>query len=123
MSAAHSGAGRQCALRASYLTEKLSSESAIWAWCSVMLENTLGTIHIEAYVMHVDKVSQSEVAFKLTKETINDLRRYEESQSLDAATYRWKWPEKQAPLDKLHEEFVEAVNKFVYRPMPRPWKD
>ncbi|KAJ6033827.1 uncharacterized protein N7446_007881 [Penicillium canescens] len=119
--------------RTSYLSEKLSSKSAIWALCSVMLENTLGIIdieswssvmpenrpwmiHIEAYVVHVDMVSRSEVAFKLTEGTINDLKRfYEEFQSVDAATYRWNWPEKQAQLDKLHKDFVEAVNKFVYR--------
>jgi hypothetical protein len=86
-------------------------------WCSGMSESRLWMIHIEAYVVHVDMVSQrKEVAFKLTEETINKLRRfYEEFQSLDAATYRLGWPQKQAQLDKLHDEFVEAVNKFVYR--------
>jgi hypothetical protein len=119
----------------SYLIEILTPKSAIWALCSVMLENTLGMthtkppcsvmsesrlsmIHIEAYVLYVDMVSQSEVAFKLTGETINGLMGfYEEFQSLDAATYRLKlkWPQKQAQLDKLHDEFSEAINKFVYR--------
>ena len=78
----------------SYLIKKLASESAIWVLCSVMLENTLGMVHIEpwcsvmsesrlwmihivAYVVHVDMVSQrKEVAFKLTEETINKLRRF-----------------------------------------------
>ncbi|KAJ6050580.1 uncharacterized protein N7446_010689 [Penicillium canescens] len=115
----------------SYLIEKLASKSATWALCSVMVENAPGIqpwcsampesrlwmIHVEAYVVHVDMVSQrKEVAFKLTEETITKLRRsYEEFQSLDAATYRLKWPQMQTQLDKLHDEFVEAVNKFVYR--------
>lgn len=114
----------------SYLIEILTPKSAVWVLCSVMLENTLGIkpwcpaipesrlwmIHIEAYVLYVDMVSQSEVAFKLTEETVNDLNEfYKEAQSLDAATYTFNWPQKQAQLDKLHEEFSEAINKFVYR--------
>ncbi|KAJ5454955.1 hypothetical protein N7530_012724 [Penicillium desertorum] len=117
----------------SYLIDILTPKSAIWALCSVMLENTLGLIHIEsccsvmskrrlwmihieAYVLYVDMELQSEVVFKLTEETINGLREfYEEFQSLDAATYRLKWPQKQAQLDKLHDEFSEAINKFIYR--------
>ncbi|KAF3012092.1 hypothetical protein E8E15_003217 [Penicillium rubens] len=117
----------------SYLIDILTPKSAIWALCSVMLENTLGLIHIEsccsvmskrrlwmihieAYVVYVDMVSESEVAFKLTEETINGIMKfYKEFQMLDAATYRLKWPQKQAELDKLHDEFSEAINRFVYR--------
>ncbi|KAJ5766726.1 uncharacterized protein N7511_004342 [Penicillium nucicola] len=99
-----------------FLIEKLESESAIWSLSSVMLENTLEMIHIEAYVLYVDMVSQNEMAFKLTEETIDALTKlHEEFQTLDAAKYSLNWPQKQAQLVKLHDEFVEAINKFVYR--------
>lgn len=115
--------------QAGYLIEILTPKSAVWVLCSVMLENTLGIkpwcpamsesrlwmIHIEAYVLYVDMVSQSQVAFKLTEDTINDLTKfYKEVQSPDAATDSFNWPQKQAQLDRLHE-FSEAINKFVYR--------
>ncbi|KAJ5742594.1 uncharacterized protein N7511_011326 [Penicillium nucicola] len=100
----------------SFLIEKLESESAIWSLSSVMLENTPKRIHIEAYVLYVDMVSQNEMAFKLTEETIDALTKlHEEFQTLDAAEYSLHWPQKQAQLVKLHDEFVEAINKFVYR--------
>src|SRR5947207_2458134 len=76
------------------LTETLSSSNAIWTLCSIMLpkapdselrrdDNPLvealfnyQLIHMEAYVVHVDMVSQNEVAFKLTPETIESLIDY-----------------------------------------------
>ncbi|KAJ5742603.1 uncharacterized protein N7511_011335 [Penicillium nucicola] len=91
-----------------FLIEKLESISAIWSLSSVMLEKTLEMIHIEA--------CPSEMAFKLAKETIDPLTKlHEEFQTLDAAKYSLNWPQKQAQLDKLHDGFVGAINKFVYR--------
>lgn len=73
-------------------------------------------IHIEAYVVHVDMVSQNEVAFKLTPETIEALVEFHKDvYSVDAAASTWDWSEKDAQLKKLQEEFVQAANKFVYR--------
>ncbi|CBF74730.1 uncharacterized protein ANIA_04088 [Aspergillus nidulans FGSC A4] len=116
------------------LTETLSSANAIWNLCSMMLpkapesdlrkdENPLveaifnyQMIHIEAYVVHVDMVSQNEVAFKLTPETIEALvEHHKEVYSIDAAANTWDWAEKDNQLKKLQEEFIQAANKFVYR--------
>ncbi|CAI7616066.1 unnamed protein product [Penicillium viridicatum] len=93
----------------------LENTLGIKPWCPAMSESRLWMIHIEAYVLYVDMVSQSEVAFKLTEDTINDLTKfYKEVQSPDAATDSFNWPQKQAQLDRLHE-LSEAINKFVYR--------
>ncbi|OJI90221.1 hypothetical protein ASPTUDRAFT_112479 [Aspergillus tubingensis CBS 134.48] len=116
------------------LTETLSSPDAIWTLCSLMFpkapdaelkkdDNPLveamcnyQMVHIEAYVVHVDMVSQNEVAFKLTPETIEALVDYHKDvYSVDTAASTWDWSDKDSQLKKLQEEFVQAVNKFVYR--------
>ncbi|KAL8717082.1 MAG: hypothetical protein Q9225_005649 [Loekoesia sp. 1 TL-2023] len=116
------------------LTEILSSPSAIWTLCSLMLpkapeselrkdENPLvealfnyQMVTIEAYVVHVDMVSQNEVAFKLTPETIETLVEYHKDiHSVDTAAATWNWSEKEVQLKKLQEDFVQAANRFVYR--------
>jgi hypothetical protein len=116
------------------LTEILSPSTAIWTLCSIMLskapdaelrrdDNPLvealfnyQLLHIEAYVVHVDMVSQNEVAFKLTPETIEALVDYHKDiWSVDTAANTWNWSEKEAQLKKLQENFVQAANKFVFR--------
>ncbi|PLB42000.1 uncharacterized protein BDW47DRAFT_43741 [Aspergillus candidus] len=116
------------------LTETLSSPNAIWTLCSMMFpkapdselkkdENPLvealfnyEMVHMEAYVVHVDMVSQNEVAFKLTPETIEALVDFHKDiYSVDMAASTWDWSEKDSQLKKLQEEFVQAANKFVYR--------
>jgi hypothetical protein len=73
-------------------------------------------IHIEAYVVHVDMVSQNEVAFKLTPETIESLIEYHKDiYSVDVSASTWSWAEKEVQLKKLQEEFVQAVNRYVFR--------
>jgi hypothetical protein len=73
-------------------------------------------IHIEAYVVHVDMVSQHEVAFKLTKDTIEALIEYHKDiYSVDVSATTWDWPEKEAQLKKLQEDFKQAVNRYVFR--------
>lgn len=73
-------------------------------------------LYIEAYVVHVDMVSQNEVAFKLTPETIDSLVEYHKDvHSVDTAASTWSWSEKDVQLKKLQEDFVQAANKFVYR--------
>jgi hypothetical protein len=73
-------------------------------------------VHIEAYVVHVDMVSQDEVAFKLTQDTIDSLvEHHKEVFSIDTAANTWTWNDKDQQLKKLQEEFVSAANKFVYR--------
>jgi len=116
------------------LTETLSNPAAIWTLCSIMLPKAPDSelrkdpnplieamfnyqlIHIEAYVVHVDMVSQHEVAFKLTPETIDALIEYHKDIfSVDASASVWNWAEKEVQLKKLQEEFVQAVNRFVFR--------
>lgn len=73
-------------------------------------------VHIEAYVVHVDMVSQNEVAFKLTPETIESLVEYHKDiWSVDTSASTWNWSEKEVQLKKLQEDFVQAANKYVYR--------
>lgn len=73
-------------------------------------------VTIEAYVVHVDMVSQNEVAFKLTPETIETLVEYHKDiHSVDTAAATWNWSEKEVQLKKLQEDFVQAANRFVYR--------
>ncbi|KAL2043070.1 hypothetical protein N7G274_004130 [Stereocaulon virgatum] len=116
------------------LTETLSSPSAIWTLCSLLLpkapdselvknDNPLieavfnyKMVAIEAYIVHVDMVSQNEVAFKLTPETIEALVEYhKEVHSKDTSASTWHWSEKEVQLKKLQEDFVQAANKYVYR--------
>ncbi|KAI1912252.1 hypothetical protein LOZ61_003414 [Ophidiomyces ophidiicola] len=116
------------------LTETLSSTNALWVLCSIMLpkapeselpkdDNPLvealynyQILHVEAYVVHVDMVSQNEVAFKLTPETIEALVDYHKDvYSVDTAACTWDWAEKEIQLKKLQDEFVQAANRFVFR--------
>ena len=116
------------------LTEILSSPSAIWTLCSLLLpkapdselvknDNPLieavfnyKMVAIEAYIVHVDMVSQNEVAFKLTPETIETLVEFhKEVHSKDTSAGTWHWSEKEVQLKKLQEDFVQAANKYVYR--------
>ena len=116
------------------LTETLSGPNAIWTLCSIMLPKAPDSelrkdsnplveamfnyqlIHIEAYVVHVDMVSQHEVAFKLTPETIDALVEYHKDiYSVDVSASTWNWAEKEVQLKKLQDEFVQAVNRYVFR--------
>nr|POF17327.1 hypothetical protein CFP56_65194 [Quercus suber] len=116
------------------LTETLGGPLAIWSLASLMLPKAPDTelrkdsnpliealfnyqlIHLEAYVVHVDMVSQHEVAFKLTPETIEALVDYhKEIYSVDASANTWSWPEKDTQVKKMHEDFIQAANKFVFR--------
>ncbi|KAJ3493853.1 hypothetical protein NLG97_g4470 [Lecanicillium saksenae] len=113
------------------LTETLSNKNAIWTLCSVMLaklpeadmptdyaENLFShqLIHVEAYIVHVDMVLRNEVAYKLTTDTIDALVEYhKEIHCVDAKANSSDWSGKEQQCKKLHEDFVQAVNKFVFR--------
>lgn len=116
------------------LTELLSHENAIWTLTSIMLpkgpesglrqdENPLvealfnyQLLHIEAYIVHVDMVLRNEVAFKLTKESIEALIEYHKDiYCVDAKANTHDWTDKDQQAKKLHEDFIQAINKFVYR--------
>ncbi|KAF2009196.1 hypothetical protein BU24DRAFT_84435 [Aaosphaeria arxii CBS 175.79] len=116
------------------LTETLSGSNAIWSLSSIMVPKAPDAelrkdsnplvealfnyqlIHIEAYAVHVDMVSQHEVAFKLTPETIEALIEYHKDiYSVDVSASTWEWAEKEVQLKKLQDEFVQAVNRYVFR--------
>lgn len=116
------------------LTETLGGPAAIWSLASLMLPKAPDAelrkdsdplvealfnhqlLHIEAYVVHVDMVSQHEVAFKLTTDTIESLVEYHKDiYSVDASASTWSWPEKDAQVKKMQDEFVQAANRFVFR--------
>ncbi|KFY02134.1 hypothetical protein V490_00609 [Pseudogymnoascus sp. VKM F-3557] len=120
-----------------YLTEILSSANAIWTLTSIMLPKApalklrkdsnpliealfnFQLVHIEAYIIHVDMVHRNEVAFKLTTESIEALIDYHKeihcvdiaNLAIAASTYNWIERE----LQELHDEFIKAINKLVYR--------
>lgn len=120
------------------LTETLGGSNAIWTLASLMLPKAPDSelrkdsnpliealfnyqlLHLEAYVVHVDMVSQHEVAFKLTPETIESLVEYHKDiYSVDASASTYSWPEKEAQVKKMQEEFVQAANRFVFRTSAR----
>ena len=113
------------------LTETLSSPNATWTLASLMLPKvpdaempkdpqealfSYQMVHVEAYVVHVDMVLRNEVAYKLTSDTIDALIEYHENiHCVDAKANTYDWSEKEQQCKKLHEDFVQAINKFVYR--------
>ncbi|RPA80171.1 hypothetical protein BJ508DRAFT_131301 [Ascobolus immersus RN42] len=116
------------------LTETLSSPSAIWTLCSLLVERAPDSeiekhdhplidalfryqlLHIQAYVVHIDMVLSNEIAFKLTDDTIKDLIEFHEKVYLvDCAARTWQWTDKESQIKKLHDNFVQTVNKYVFR--------
>ncbi|KAL2124345.1 hypothetical protein VTJ04DRAFT_710 [Mycothermus thermophilus] len=116
------------------LTETLSNPNAIWTLCSLLLPkapeaelrkdsnplvealSNYQMIHIEAYIVHVDMVLRNEVAYKLTPETIEALIAYHKDiHCVDAKANTYDWSDKEKQCKKLHDDFVQAVNKFVFR--------
>lgn len=117
------------------LTETLSSPNAIWTLTSIMLPKTPESdfkrdinnplveaimnyqlVHVEAYIVHVDMVLRNEVAYKLTIDTIDALVEYhKEVHCVDAKANTYDWSEKEQQCKKLHEDFIQAINKFVFR--------
>ncbi|KAH6998475.1 hypothetical protein BGZ61DRAFT_488910 [Ilyonectria robusta] len=117
------------------LTETLSSSNAIWTLTSLMLPKTpeaefkrdptnplfeailnYQLVHVEAYIVHVDMVLRNEVAYKLTVDTIDALVEYhKEVFCVDAKASTYDWSEKEQQCKKLHEDFVQAINRFVFR--------
>ncbi|CAK7204371.1 hypothetical protein SEUCBS139899_007127 [Sporothrix eucalyptigena] len=116
------------------LTETLSSENAIWTLTSLMVpkapESELRQdpnplvealfnyqlITVEAYIVHVDMVLRNEVAFKLTPDSIEALIEYHKDiHCVDTKANTYDWPEKEQQCKKMHNDFVQAINKYVYR--------
>jgi hypothetical protein len=73
-------------------------------------------IHLEAYIVHVDMVLRNEVAYKLTPDTIESLIEYHKDvHCVNAKANTYDWSEKETQCKKLHEDFIQAINKFVFR--------
>lgn len=113
------------------LTETLSNKNAIWTLASLVLpklpEADMPTdptehmwnhqlVHVEAYIVHVDMVLRNEVAYKLTKDTIDALVEFhKEVFCPDAKANTSEWSGKDQSAKKLHDDYVQAINKFVFR--------
>ncbi|KAL1888742.1 hypothetical protein Sste5346_009368 [Sporothrix stenoceras] len=116
------------------LTETLSSENAIWTLTSLMVAKApeaelrqdpnplvealfnYQLITVEAYIVHVDMVLRNEVAFKLTPDSIEALIEYHKDiHTVDNKANTFDWPEKEQQAKKMHNDFVQAINKYVYR--------
>ncbi|KAI1116098.1 hypothetical protein F5Y14DRAFT_86174 [Nemania sp. NC0429] len=116
------------------LTETLSSSNAIWTLASLMLPkhpdaelrkdsnplveaiHNYKFIYVEAYIVHVDMVLRNEVAFKLTPDSIEALiEHHKDVFCVDAKANSYDWPEKEQHAKKLHDAFVQAINKYVFR--------
>lgn len=116
------------------LTETLSSPNAIWTLSSLMLPKAPDAdlrkdsnpliealfnyqlIHVEAYIVHVDMVLRNEVAYKLTPDTIEALIEYHKDiHCVNAKASTADWSEKEQQCKKLHEDFIQAINKFVFQ--------
>ena len=116
------------------LTETLSSANAIWTLTSLMLQKApeadlrkdsnplveglfnYSFLHVEAYIVHVDMVLRNEVAFKLTPDSIESLiEHHKDVHCIDISANTYNWSEKEQQVKKLHEEFIQSINKFVYR--------
>ncbi|KAF4967379.1 hypothetical protein FSARC_5058 [Fusarium sarcochroum] len=116
------------------LAENLSSVAAIWTLTSLMLAKTPRSefkqdgnnplveaimnyelVHIDAYTVYVDMVYCNEVAFKLTPETIDALVKYHRDiHCVDVMADTHDWAGKKQECKKLHENFVQDINKFVF---------
>jgi len=73
-------------------------------------------LHLEAYIVHVDMVLRNEVAYKLTPDTIETLIEYHKDiHCVNAKAHTYDWSEKEQQCKKLHEDFIQAINKFVFR--------
>lgn len=110
-----------------FLAEILANNDAIWTLASVILpkspkadmptdyaENLFAHqfVHVEAYIVYVHR---DEIAFKLTKGTIDALVKYhKEIHCVDAKANTDEWSDKEQQCKKLHEDYVQAINKFVF---------
>ncbi len=73
------------------------------------------TIHIEGYIVHIDLVLQNEVAFKLTPDSIESLIEYHKDvHCVNISADNYEESQREFPIEELHKEFVQAINRFVY---------
>ncbi|KAK5653387.1 hypothetical protein OQA88_8872 [Cercophora sp. LCS_1] len=114
------------------LIETLSSPRAIWTLASLMLPNAPDSelrkdpdplieaisnyqlVHLEAYIVRVDMLRNG-LTYKLTPNTIESLIEYHKNiHCVNAKAYTYDWSEKEQQCKKLHDDFIQAVNKFAF---------
>jgi hypothetical protein len=118
--------------QAKQLIEILSLDSAQWTLCEVNLSEasrkslqgdgpsqTLSTIMclIQAHVVHIDMISRHEMCFKLTLGTIQNLTKFYDEVSIHqikASMKTCRRQVKEARSKGLRQDFVKAVNDFVF---------
>ncbi|RKF58453.1 hypothetical protein GcC1_182035 [Golovinomyces cichoracearum] len=118
-----------------YLSRLLSSSTAIWTITSLMVPRApdfelhsnpdlliealmnYHILHIQGYIVLVDMVFENEIVFKLTSESIEALVNHHEGIYCAniSASNLFPWPRIDAQIKKLHTDFVQSINKFVYR--------
>ncbi|KAI8710896.1 hypothetical protein NCS52_01518300 [Fusarium sp. LHS14.1] len=117
-----------------YLPETLPSPNATWALTSIMLPKTPKAdfklyasnpfmeafmnhklVHIEGYIVQIDRVLRNGVVYKLTKSAIDTLiEHHKEVYCVDAAN-TYDRPDGEQWRKELHEDFIQAINQFVFR--------
>lgn len=110
------------------LADSLGRPGALWTLTSLILPgldpNAAALesrcyhemLHLQAYVVHVDAVSQNEIAFKFTAETITALITYhKDTYCINIASSTPQWPGKDSRIHALHSTFVNDVNRYVFR--------
>jgi hypothetical protein len=70
-------------------------------------------IDIKASIILIDMVSRNEVAFKLMPDSIESLTKYH--RDIHCVNLANTYTDSQLEVEKLQEEFVQAIHKFVYR--------
>ncbi|RBR08335.1 uncharacterized protein FIESC28_10281 [Fusarium coffeatum] len=118
-----------------YLSETVSSPGAIWTLTSLMLPTTPESglkrdadnplveaimnyemVYVEAYIVHIDMFWRNEVTYQLTKDTIDALVEYhKEIHCVDTKADTYDFIGKEQQCKKLHDDFVQDINKFVFR--------
>ncbi|KAJ0100712.1 hypothetical protein J7T55_001379 [Diaporthe amygdali] len=115
------------------LTETLANTNAIWSLTSLMLAKAPATklvkdsnplieaflndrlIHVEAHIINVDIELSNTVAFKLTSDSIESLVEYHKNvHCANTHAETPEWPDKDRQCKELHQDFVKAINSFVY---------
>ncbi|KAJ5642255.1 hypothetical protein N7490_006255 [Penicillium lividum] len=87
------------------------------AWQEGGMAQRPKTYYIQAHVVHVEMISQQEMGFKLTPETIQSLiEMYDDTISRHMTSSNCTGPEKEAtPQSKERQQLVQRVNGSVFR--------
>ncbi|KAL3584435.1 hypothetical protein FPOAC2_14144 [Fusarium poae] len=110
------------------LAQALSTPDATWALTTLFLPETPESanpifeaivnyefISVEAEIVHVKMDQCSEVAYKLTKPTIDALTKYHKDvHCVNARASTGDWADKERQCERLHEDFIHAIKMFRF---------